>query len=74
MVTALRAAWLRFNIRRQEVRRQIAHDDAQHHRERARDAVAKKADAAARIDAAAGELARIERRMTVRRIERARPC
>lgn len=74
MVTALRAAWLRFNIRRQEVRRQIAHDDAQHYRERARDAAAKKADAAARIDAAAGELARIERRMTVRRIERARPC
>lgn len=74
MVTALRAAWLRFNIRRQEVRRQIAHEDAQYHRERARDAAAKKADAAARIDAAVGELARIERRMTVRRIERARPC
>lgn len=74
MVTALRAAWLRFNIRRQEVRRQIAHEDAQHHRERARDAAAKKADASARIDEAVRELAGIERRMTVRRIERARPC
>ncbi|MCP4637785.1 MAG: hypothetical protein GY848_15095 [Methyloversatilis sp.] len=74
MVTALRAAWLRFSIRRQEVRRQIAHDDAQHHRQRARDAAAKKADAAERIEAASRELAGLERRLTVRRIERARPC
>lgn len=36
MVTALRAAWLRFKIRREEVRRQIACDDALYHRQRAR--------------------------------------
>lgn len=74
MVTALRAAWLRFKIRREEVRRQIACDDALYHRQRARDAMAKKTDASARIDEAVRELAGIERRMTVRRIERARPC
>ncbi|MCK9550278.1 hypothetical protein [Aquamicrobium sp.] len=74
VINTLRAVWLRYTISRQEARRDDAVCEARHHRQRARDAAAKRRDAQTHIDDAERELAGIERRATVRRIERARPC
>lgn len=71
MVTALRAAWLRYRIARQEKRRTAAERDARYHRDRARDAKAKGQDAQMRIDDDARALLGIERRRTVARLARA---